>query len=89
MAGMSNLAAAISMPGVTLSQFEIITRPSSLWAWIIISTESAIISLDGREYRIPSCPIANPSHTAMVLNSKGVPPADSTPSFTASPIVLK
>ena len=32
---------------------------------------------------MPSCPIAMPSHTAMVLNSKGVPPAIRMPSFTA------
>jgi len=33
---------------------------------------------------MPSCPMANPSQTAMVLNSKGVPPALKTPAFTAS-----
>src|SRR5574344_774746 len=32
---------------------------------------------------MPSCPMAMPSHTAMVLNSSGVPPAISTPSLTA------
>ena len=89
MAGTLSLAAAISIPGVTLSQFEIITKPSKRWACIIISTESEINSRLGSEYRIPSCPIAIPSHTAIVLNSKGVPPASRMPSFTASPNDLK
>jgi hypothetical protein len=31
---------------------------------------------------MPWCPMAKPSHTAMVLNSKGVPPALRMPSFT-------
>ncbi len=38
---------------------------------------------------MPSCPIAIPSHTAIVLNSKGVPPAASMPSFTAFAIVCR
>ena len=41
-------AAAISMPGVILSQFEMVTNPSRRWACIIISTESAINSRLGR-----------------------------------------
>ena len=68
-AGMFNRMAAISMPGVTLSQFEIHIIASALWALTIYSTESAMISRDGSEYSIPSCPIAIPSSIAIVLNS--------------------
>ena len=41
----------------------------------MVSTQSAINSREGREYFIPICPIAMPSSTPMVLNSKGTPPA--------------
>ncbi len=34
------------------------------------------------EERIPSCPMAMPSVTVMVVNSRGVPPPFLTPSFT-------
>ena len=87
--GKLSLAQAISIAGTTLSQFGINTRPSSLWARTIHSMLSAITSLDDKEYLIPSCPIASPSHTAIVLNSIGVPPLAKTPSFTALAIVFK
>ena len=48
-AGMFNRMAAISMPGVILSQFEIQTSASAQWAFTMYSTESAITSLDGNE----------------------------------------
>lgn len=38
---------------------------------------------------MPSCPMAMPSQTAIVLNSKGVPPAAVTPSFAASASCLR
>ena len=47
--GMFKRIAAINIPGVTLSQFEIHTRASALCAFTIYSTESAIISLLGKE----------------------------------------
>ena len=40
-------------------------------------------SLVTREYFIPMCPIAIPSHTAIAGNIIGVPPAAATPSLTA------
>jgi hypothetical protein len=40
-------------------------------------------SRDGSEERMPSWPMAMPSVTVMVQNSRGVPPADATPFFTA------
>jgi hypothetical protein len=48
-AGTSNRAAAMSIPGVTLSQFEIKTTPSSLCACTMTSMESAINSREGSE----------------------------------------
>ena len=41
--------AAISMPGVTLSQFEMQIIASALWASTMYSTESAITSREGSE----------------------------------------
>src|SRR5690606_1429627 len=41
-------SAAINMPGVILSQLEMQTRASAQWALTIYSTESAIISREGR-----------------------------------------
>ena len=67
--GIFSLIEAMSIPGVTLSQFEIHIIASALWALTIYSTESAIISRLGREYSIPSCPMAIPSSIAIVLNS--------------------
>ena len=47
--GIFNLMAAISMPGVTLSQLEIQIIASALWVLTIYSTESAMISREGKE----------------------------------------
>jgi hypothetical protein len=66
--------AAISMPGVILSQLEMQTSASAQCAFTIYSTESAMMSRLGSEYSIPSCPIAIPSSTAM-----GVELASDTP----------
>ncbi len=64
----------MNIPGVILSQLEMHTMASAQWAFTIYSTESAMMSLDGKEYSIPSCPMAMPSSTAMVLNSFATPP---------------
>src|SRR5581483_3256162 len=45
------------------------------------SIESAITSLLTRDAFMPSCPIAIPSDTAIVVNSLGVQPASLTPRF--------
>jgi hypothetical protein len=50
---------------------------------MVSSTESAMTSRDGSEDFMPSWPIAMPSVTVMVQNSRGVPPAEATPFFTA------
>ena len=67
--GMLRRIDAISIPGVILSQLEMQIIASALWALTMYSTESAIMSRDGNEYSIPSCPIAIPSSIAIVLNS--------------------
>ena len=82
-AGIFNLAAAISIPG-TIS-----TRASRPCAIVIDSIESAISSRLAREYFIPLCPIAIPSQTPIAGNSNGVPPAILTPVFTASAILSR
>ena len=46
--GMFSRRAAISMPGVILSQFEMHTSASAQWALTMYSTLSAISSRDGR-----------------------------------------
>src|SRR5690606_26209975 len=47
--GMFSRMAAISIPGVILSQFEMHTMASAQWALTMYSTESAMSSRDGRE----------------------------------------
>src|SRR5690606_10970655 len=58
--GMFRRSAAISVPGVILSQFEMHTIASAHCALTIYSTESAMISRAGSEYSMPSWPIATP-----------------------------
>ena len=48
-AGMLRRSAAISMPGVILSQLEMQTMASAQCALTMYSTESAMISRDGSE----------------------------------------
>ena len=84
--GMFSRIAAMSMPGVILSQLEMQTRASATWACTMYSTESAISSRLGRLYSIPPWPIAMPSSTAIVLNSRPTPPAAATASATSAPM---
>ena len=49
MQGMLRRMAAMSIPGVTLSQLDMQTMASAQWALTIYSTESAITSREGRE----------------------------------------
>ena len=74
---------AINIPGVILSQLLMQTIASALWAFTIYSTLSAIRSREGREYNIPSCPIAIPSSIAIVLNS-----AAKQPDFSISVLIF-
>src|SRR5690606_36534621 len=48
MVGMFRRMAALSMPGVILSQLEMHTSASAQWALTMYSTESAMMSRDGR-----------------------------------------
>jgi hypothetical protein len=47
--GMFSRSAALSIPGVILSQLEMHTRASAQWALTMYSTESAIRSREGSE----------------------------------------
>src|SRR5690606_28270680 len=87
--GMLRRSAAMSIPGVILSQLEMQTMASTAWALIMYSTESAMSSRDGREYSMPSWPMAMPSSTAMVLNSLAIPPAFSISRQTIWPMSLR
>ena len=87
--GMLILRAAINIPGVILSQFDIQTIASAQCAFTIYSTLSAIRSLLGRLYSMPSCPIAIPSSTAIVLNSLATPPCFSISLATSCPMSFK
>ncbi|CWR46829.1 Uncharacterised protein [Neisseria meningitidis] len=89
MVGMFRRIAAISIPGVILSQLEMHTSASAQWALTIYSMESAIKSRLGREYSIPLCPIAMPSSMAMVLNSLAMAPAFSISRATSWPILCR
>ena len=75
-------AAAINIPGTTLSQLGMNTIASNGVAIAEASMESAIILRVTKEYFIPMWFIANPSQIPMVLNSIGIPPASRIPSFT-------
>ena len=83
--GMFRRMAAMSMPGTILSQLGMQTMASKQWAATIVSTQSAMSSRLGSEYFMPKWPMAMPSSTAMVLNSKGTPPAARTASLTMRP----
>ena len=83
--GMLRRKAAISMPGVILSQLEMHTSASAQCALTMYSTESAMISRLGSEYSMPSWPMAMPSSTAIVLNSLATPPTRSISRATSCP----
>src|SRR3984957_6283928 len=83
--GMFSRMVAISMPGVILSQFEMQIMASAQCAFTMYSTESAISSRLGSEYSIPPCPMAMPSSTAIVLNSRGIAPASRIAAATTWP----
>jgi len=83
--GMFSRMVAISMPGVILSQFEMQIMASAQCAFTMYSTESAMSSRLGSEYSMPPCPMAMPSSTAIVLNSRGIAPAARTASDTTWP----
>ena len=88
--GRSIRAAAFSIPGTILSQEPMYTTPSNTPSpTTMASMESVMISLWGRQYRIPECPWAIPSHMATVLNSMGSPPASRIPFFTSSASCFK
>ena len=87
--GILRRIAAISMPGVILSQLLMQTRASAQCAFTMYSTASAINSRDGRLYSMPEWPMAMPSSTAMVLNSLATPPAAAISPATSWPRSLR
>ena len=54
-----------------------------------VSIESAIISLDGKEYLIPGVPIEIPSLTPIVLKINPTKSMEFTPSFTSRAKLFK
>ena len=79
------LAMAIIDPGMFLSQPPMATKASTLCPPIAASIESAMISREVKEKRIPGVPIAIPSATVMVPNWTGQAPASFTPSLASFP----
>ena len=73
---------AIIMPGSDLSQRPAPPARRSIWPRMVSSTVSVMASREASDDRMPSCPIAMPSVTVMVVNSRGVPLACFTPIFT-------
>jgi len=67
---------AIIAPGIFLSQPPIARTPSRLCPLQTVSMESAITSLETREYFIPSVPMEIPSLMVIVPKSCGIPPAN-------------
>src|SRR3546814_20976284 len=72
--GTSRRRAAISMPGVILSQLEMHTRASAWWALNMYSIESALRSRAGSELNLPEWPLAVPPSGALVYASPRVAP---------------
>ena len=68
--------------GMVLSQAIRQTSPSNRCPRATSSIESAIVSRETSEARMPDVPIETPSETAIVLNSIGVAPASRMPRFT-------
>jgi hypothetical protein len=82
--GTSSRTIAIMSPGRALSQPPMATSASYVWPRTVSSTESAIVSRLTSEDFMPAWPIAMPSVTVIVVNSRGVPPAAVTPRLAAS-----
>ncbi len=85
MPGLLSLANAIRQAGMFLSHPPMVTTPSMPSAPTTVSTESAITSLETREYLIPGVPILMPSDTVMVPNGTAFPPDSSTPRTACLP----
>jgi hypothetical protein len=69
----------MSMPDTVLSQPAMTNNPSNHCAWVTSSIESAIRSRETSEARMPSLPIAMPSDTEIVSNSRpSAPPRTSS-----------
>ena len=83
-----SLANPIKQPGIFLSQPPIAIKPSNPSHPATVSIESAITSLETKEYFMPSVPIEIPSEIVIVLNITGFRLFDLTPVLTASANLL-
>ena len=72
-----------------MSQPTTVTTPSYDIAWTTVSIESAIISLEGSEKRIPGVPIDIPSLTPMVLKIKPTKDCLFIPNFISAASSLR
>ncbi|CAB4644507.1 unannotated protein [freshwater metagenome] len=82
--GKLSRAAAISIPGMLLSQPARPMKPSKRSACTTVSTLSVITSRLTKLARIPSWPMLMPSLTVIVPNSSATPPLARTPFFALS-----
>ena len=64
-------------PGIFLSHPPIVKNPSKPSQPTTVSIESAMTSLETREYLIPLVPIEIPSDTVIVLKITDLPPQES------------
>ena len=82
--GTSRRAMAIMVPGSDLSQPAMPTSASYWCALTMSSIESAMTSRETSEDFMPSWPIAIPSLTAIVENSRGVAPPSDAPRLASA-----
>src|SRR5882724_2883429 len=73
----------MAQPGMFLSQPPMATKPSNPSAPTTVSIESAMISRETSEYRMPGEPMEMPSETVIVLKMTLLPPALSAPAAAA------
>ena len=81
--GTFSLTIAIMMPGRVLSHPANPTSASYAWPRMVSSVLSAMTSREISEDFMPWWPMAMPSVTVIVVNSRGVPPAMATPRLAA------
>ena len=75
---------AITQAGIFLSHPPKVIKPSKPCPPTTVSIESAITSLETREYLMPFVPIDMPSETVIVLKITGLEPTEFAPFAAAS-----
>ena len=89
MVGRFRRAAAMTVPGMFLSQPGRETLASYHWARMTVSMESAMMSREGSEAFMPSVPMEMPSLTPMVWKIRPTMPAALTPALTSLASVVQ